>query len=270
MKRFLALTCMIACILGMTACSGEASLTAYEQKKVDLAKNKATELLIPYIQAVLAQPADVALLKEYTPKEVETAVYTNVYYSTGAVLEVDGNAFISALDSFAAAYEEIGGTGNITGTEAEIDGDQIIVKVDVAGPEKNAEAEIVFSNDQFLVLEAASLNKVSSMGESMAKAAMNTLLGMGTVFAVLILISLIISCFGIVSKVQAGTKKEDKKVAQAGAAQVGTAQAAVQESEELSDDLELVAVIAAAVAASEGAASTDGFVVRSIRRRRAY
>ena len=36
--------------------------------------------------------------------------------------------------------------------------------------------------------------------------------------------------------------------------------------ENLTDDLELVAVIAAAIAASEGAASTDGFVVRSIRK----
>ena len=43
-------------------------------------------------------------------------------------------------------------------------------------------------------------------------------------------------------------------------------QAAVVEEE--SDDLELVAVIAAAIAASEGAVSTDGFVVRSIRKRR--
>ena len=39
-------------------------------------------------------------------------------------------------------------------------------------------------------------------------------------------------------------------------------------SEDLSDDLELVAVIAAAIAAYEGSASTDGFVVRTIRRRR--
>jgi len=36
--------------------------------------------------------------------------------------------------------------------------------------------------------------------------------------------------------------------------------------ENLSDDLELVAVIAAAIAAAEGT-STDSFVVRSIRRR---
>ena len=36
--------------------------------------------------------------------------------------------------------------------------------------------------------------------------------------------------------------------------------------EDVTDDLELVAVIAAAIAASEGQTSTDGFVVRSIRK----
>ena len=39
-----------------------------------------------------------------------------------------------------------------------------------------------------------------------------------------------------------------------------------REEQELVDDTELVAVIAAAIAAYEGT-STDGFVVRSIRRR---
>mgnify|MGYP000898117842 CR=1 FL=1 len=41
----------------------------------------------------------------------------------------------------------------------------------------------------------------------------------------------------------------------------------IEEPEDLTDDLELVAVIAAAIAASEGT-STDGFVVRSIKRRK--
>jgi predicted house-cleaning noncanonical NTP pyrophosphatase (MazG superfamily) len=40
-----------------------------------------------------------------------------------------------------------------------------------------------------------------------------------------------------------------------------------EETEELSDDLELVAVITAAIAASEGT-SADGLVVRSIKRAR--
>ena len=39
-----------------------------------------------------------------------------------------------------------------------------------------------------------------------------------------------------------------------------------EDAQELADDTELVAVIAAAIAAYEGT-STDGFVVRSIRRR---
>ena len=58
-----------------------------------------------------------------------------------------------------------------------------------------------------------------------------------------------------------------KKVKEAPAAKaVDKAVAQIAEGEELSDDLELVAVIAAAIAASEGVASTDGFVVRSIKR----
>ena len=266
MKKFLVLTCMIACVFGMTACGGETELTEYEQQKVNMATSKATDLLIPYMQSVLANPENVELLKEYTPAEVEAAVYADVYYSTGTGLEVDGNAFVSALDSFAAAYEQIGGSGEITGAEAKLDDKQIIVNVSVEGPAKNATAEIVFTNDRFLKLEAASLNQVSTMKDAMVKAVLNTVLGMGTVFAVLILISLIISCFGILSKVQTGNAKEEKGAAAAKPA----AQPVAQASEELSDDLELVAVIAAAIAASEGAASTDGFVVRSIKRRRVY
>ncbi len=92
---------------------------------------------------------------------------------------------------------------------------------------------------------------------------MNTLLGMGTVFVVLILISLIISLFGFIPKIQAKLSKKEKVNVVKPAAPVP---APVVVEEELSDDLELVAVIAAAVAASEGASSTDGFVVRSIRR----
>ena len=55
-----------------------------------------------------------------------------------------------------------------------------------------------------------------------------------------------------------------------GSAGVDKAVAQIVEQEtvvDVTDELELVAVIAAAIAASEGAASTDGFVVRSIRRR---
>ena len=87
-------------------------------------------------------------------------------------------------------------------------------------------------------------------------------MGMGTVFVVLILISLIIYCFNIIPYLQ---KKKTQKNAVA-----DTEQPAVMSSaapvENLVDDLELVAVISAAIAASTGT-STDSFVVRSIHRR---
>lgn len=105
------------------------------------------------------------------------------------------------------------------------------------------------------------IDKVYSLGEKMSKAAMNTLMGMGTVFAVLILISLVISCFKIFSYMEKKTpdssKTAEKKETTAAESAGGT---------EPADDLELVAVIAAAVAASTGT-STDDFVVRSIKRR---
>ena len=85
---------------------------------------------------------------------------------------------------------------------------------------------------------------------------------MGTVFVVLILISLIISCFSLISKLEGKQKKEEPAAAVAASPVVEQTSA----KEELSDDTELVAVIAAAIAAYEGAASTDGFVVRSIRK----
>ena len=104
------------------------------------------------------------------------------------------------------------------------------------------------------------------LGEAMARAGLNTLIGMGTVFVVLILISMIINGFAVIPKLQkAFSKKADEgqSVKENAAPVVQAEEPAVDET----DDLELVAVIAAAIAASEGATSTDGFVVRSIIRR---
>lgn len=109
---------------------------------------------------------------------------------------------------------------------------------------------------------SASADKVYTFGEKMAKAGMNTLLGMGTVFSVLILISLIISCFKFIPYFT--EKKQRKSTDSQVEATVTNAQPQTQQP--LTDDLELVAVISAAIAASAGT-STDSFVVRSIHRR---
>lgn len=109
------------------------------------------------------------------------------------------------------------------------------------------------------------LEEIKTMGQKMAKAGLNTLMGMGLVFVLLIVISLLISAFAVFGKLE--KKKEQPKKEAADAVPVA-APAPVAE-EELVDDTELVAVITAAIMASMGdEAPADGLVVRSIRRRR--
>ena len=108
------------------------------------------------------------------------------------------------------------------------------------------------------------IDEYKTMGAKMAKAGINTILSMAIVFCVLIFISLIIACFKVIGWAQ--NRKNAKQVdkAKAQLASVETAPQPVEEN--LVDDLELVAVITAAIAASENA-SADGLVVRSIIRR---
>lgn len=96
-------------------------------------------------------------------------------------------------------------------------------------------------------------------------ALVHTLLGIGIVFVILILISFIISLFKYIPVIQKKfSKKPEVKAAPTPAPAVE--EPVVEEAEADTDDLELVAVITAAVAAALGTTDTDGFVVRSIRR----
>lgn len=96
-----------------------------------------------------------------------------------------------------------------------------------------------------------------TFGQLMQKAALNTLLGMGTVFVVLIFLSILISLFRFIPNGE--NKKKQAPVA------APVVAAPVEAEEDVTDDLELVAVISAAIAAAEGT-SADGFKVRSIKR----
>ncbi|MDE7436407.1 MAG: OadG family protein [Lachnospiraceae bacterium] len=135
------------------------------------------------------------------------------------------------------------------------------------------EQDMVFENRTLIYTEIRdadtlaitdySFDKAYTLSEKMSKAGMNTLMGMGTVFIVLILISLIIYCFRVVPYLQ-NRKKEQQALVQADNVQLP--ETPVYKEEALQDDLELVAVISAAIAAATGS-STDDFVVRSIKRR---
>ena len=110
-----------------------------------------------------------------------------------------------------------------------------------------------------------------SLSERLKTASLNTLLGMGIVFAVLTLIILIISLFkflpGATSKVKNESNETNEKFSPVDNA---IAQIVKQEEANLMHDNELVAIITAAIckfnSTNVSDAQAGGFVVRSIRK----
>lgn len=151
-------------------------------------------------------------------------------------------------------------------TEPELTvGDEIIAKM--TGEFEHGKIEFTMTFAETGSALSLTVNEIESKGQIMEKALLNTLMGMGTVFCILILISLVISCFGFIGKSQAkkqAAKEASKKEVSAPAIMAP----AVEEPKNLTDDLELVAVITAAIMASMGEeAPAEGLVVRSIKKR---
>ena len=286
MKKFLTMLCMLTCVLGLTAC-GEYEPTEMEQQKGDEAVSMATNFILPYMTSFFDDELVEAVQENYNVHEVESQVedYFSLYISMVSQnyninfgydsIDVEGNAILTGMVSFNNTYDELGDIKTSEGFQGtyKVSGDEIIVSVPVTGTKtdsngnvRTATAELIFTNDIFLTLKSCALNLDQTMGELMIKAAMDTLMGMMTVFAVLILISIIIWAMGGIPKLQAklAKKPESKKEESID----NTIAQIVEKEENTEDDTELVAVIAAAIAAYEGSQSTDGFVVRSIRKRR--
>ena len=131
---------------------------------------------------------------------------------------------------------------------------------------EKADANFVYSFDSTMTPSTLSVDVQYSMAQTLQRAGLNTLMGIGTVFVMLVLLSLLISLFRFIPNPEAKKAAEAKAAKAAKEAEAAAAAPAVQTAEEnLADDGELVAVIAAAIAAAEGT-TTDGFVVRSIRK----
>lgn len=234
MKKLLLVLGMITCMLGLTACSDEKDMLT---ENYGVTKEQALE----YGQGLVATMNEIIRGGEMAQYESEEIIY-------------------SALENFASALEEIGDYQSVTDYTVDY-GDGVTITLEINGTQRGATVEIIL--DKELMLVSITTNVIYSFGEMMAKAGLNTLMGMGTVFVVLILICLLISSFSLIAKVQ---KKSVKKQEQS----IPVTDRVVEqiiEREEQSDDSELVAVIAAAIAAYEGAASSDGYIVRSIKKR---
>ena len=245
MKKWLITTLLvIACVFGLAACGS--SNSSPTDSELELTEEQRQQWFDSASQFILSM---------------------NEALQTGqAEAQRDDPVYGPAFSSWENALTDIGEVQNIEGKSCSFTKKEGTVTVTVKG--SRHDADVVFTmegTDQGYMVTGITTNVEYTMKEKIQQAGMNTLLGMGTTFAILILLALVIALFGKVVG-GASNKTSRKTVVQETAAPV--AAIPEEDTEELVDDTELVAVIAAAIAAFEGAQSVDGFVVRSIRKAR--
>lgn len=283
MKKIITLICCVLfSMLLLTGCAGqEVNLDDAEVQQVEDNVKSLISLIVVELPADASADADWTANAAYSEadREVQLNLSKDIWEELQTKWKKENNLKIeaqstyeSAITSYLASEEENGTpTGLVDGYVYAPAEDGFTVTATLVTEVRNVEMVVLYDEDMYIT--SVSFNPVYTFGENMEKAALNTLLGMGTVFCILVLIMLIISSFSLISKFEkAAAKRKENKAAKKAAKAKGDAvdntiaQIIEKEETELADDLELVAVISAAIAAYEGSSSTDGFVVRSIKK----
>ncbi len=249
MKKLFSLLCMAACVFSLAACGAEKNQNS-QTGNADINEEAYLKVYEIYVSS----------LSEFTEEDFKTFFEEAENYP-----EEFEPGIITMVSVWQSNQETVGTYEDMLETSCRVEGDTVVVAGKVDYSLRDANIKITF--DKKGAVAAFSIDPVYTLGEKMSKAGQNTLIGIGVVFAVLILISLLISCFKFINKAEAALKNKKENNTQEAAEAVDNtiAQIVQKEEEELVDDLELVAVISAAVAAYTGS-STDGFVVRSIKK----
>ena len=258
-KRILAMLLLCLCFLGLTACGEDPKTMDYNGKSYA----ELQETSVGYWES----------LREIDMAQIEQLVTEiNAYSEAEQVALFEANEGLKEQVALFESWMDV----------SEQAGEYIGVKdfsVTKTGKSTTAELTLDFENrpviftmvysNRDMSTEDMTVDLVYTTAEKMQKAGLNTLMGMGTVFAVLIIICLIISCFSLINKAERrlkGGSEEKKEAPRTAPARATAAPAPAAAPAPTADSLELVAVIAAAIAAHTGQ-STDDFVVRSIKRR---
>lgn len=269
MKKRIALMLSIVMTLAMmfTACGTDPKTVDYNGYSYDELQTAIYENL--NMVSAVSQMSEYYGIKTAEIKDRHNADYYEF------LLENDlTDAQIDAAAAWDVVAEEFGGFSDLVedsftitkaGKTLTTDVNMVFTAMDMSTRE--VQFEVVYDYYS-MEITGISINPVYSLGEKMSKAGMNTLISMAIVFSVLILISLIIYAFNIFPYIE--KKKKAKATAKANENAMAVLETLNAPAEEpvsnLMDDTELVAVIAAAIAASEGTSTSD-FVVRSINRR---
>ncbi len=260
-KKFVGLLLLLTLVFTLAGCAGKEKVPneeAYQQKSEQYVE------LLASMDAADLESTLTELEGNFEDFEQQVSLYPYLYGA--GKFDFTADAYLSLVKSYADNLEDLGAYQGLKEHEGGEEKNGEITYSSVYSFEKhNMRLTLVF--DKNSVINTVTLDPIYSTGEILEKAALNTLLGMGVVFAVLILICLIISCFGFIPAIEARfTKKKEHEKTAAPVQPAPPVAKPEPAAEAETEDLELAAVITAAVAASLGT-SADGFVVRSIRRK---
>ena len=275
-RKFLILGVMLSCLLGLSACGSAENTETTESYRYpkQLFNEGSMDSFAHYVED---EVFEYWYLEEITPENFDEKQFINLAMdfdeNTRSIENVDEDYFNSVKSGYTSWYNALPEIGfnsketladDITVSEVHYsinDDDVLVVDAKVQGTKHSAIMQIYVGNDYRILDAGVTVEK--TLGEKLTNAGLNTLLGMGMAFAILILISLIICLFPILFGEKPKKKESDKDIATKA---MDNTINQIAEQEDLSGDSELVAVIAAAIAAYEGSGSTDGFRVRSIRK----
>lgn len=266
---------MICSLLGLTACGSETATKSLDGSRYypELFTQDSISNFATYLEDEVYEKW---YLNGITPENFEEKTYFNLamkFNNQTGDLSFDDDYYNVNKSGYDSWYKAIGDIGynsletlqsdvNVTDVQYELNDEGVlVVDATVQGTKRSALMKVYLGNDFNPTDIGVTVNR--STGEKLENAGLNTLLGMGMAFAILIIISLIISLFPMLFGGNRKKKESDQEIAQKA---IENATAQIAEAEDLADDAELVAVIAAAIAAYEGSASTEGFQVRSIRK----
>ncbi len=252
MKKKISLVLVaLVLVLGIVGCSSKGkTYTQEDRTEIATCTQKIIELFSYW------GPEDYAQIKD-TP-DFELNITLRSYLGIPATAET----FWTMIDTWESAEEECGAFKTPEKYDFKYTENKDGIAVSIEGDFEKRDATITVQFDEKLNISTLDVSAHYSLGEILKKSGLNTVLGMGVVFAVLIFLALVIGLLKYVPSIL-GSKEAtvpEKKMETV----VQETPVIVTPQEE--DDLELIAVITAAIAAQEGT-STDGFVVRSIRRR---
>lgn len=262
-KKLVLLLCLITCMFAITACSTKKEEASFDYDEATV-KETATQWMDSWNEMKFSDYDDATLEGLVSSGQMDEA--TSAIFATWRQAQEDMGAFVEVKD---VTIEETSDmiTVVFTATYEEAKND-IIFKVP-------------FDSSLNVDPNAISVEAKETVGDKMEFALLNTILGMGTVFVVLIFISCLIGMFKFIPKIQEKMDKKheaemnvvaaiDNTVSQIAEQEESEELEGIEEIEELVDDGELVAVITAAIMASIAAKGeevpADGLIVRSIKR----